>query len=299
MRIRLALDAGQTGVKVRVIDTGQAWTLPGVRTNADLVPQLAEVVRDAADRLAGPVIEASVGSTGLTGEDTAARLLGLCAGAGTQRVWLAHDSVTSYLGALGLRTGVVVAAGTGVVTLGVGAGTVARVDGWGNIMGDAGSGYWIGRAALDAVMRAHDGRGPATALTPVVTRSWPDLESAYIDLQTDPDRIRVVARFAKEVCDLSDVDAVAAGICRQAGAELALAASAAIRRCDLGTGAAVCGTGSIFRSRAVRASFLDHLRSSDPDARIVEPVGEGIDGAGLLSQAGSVGALSRWVDTAG
>jgi N-acetylglucosamine kinase-like BadF-type ATPase len=36
-------------------------------------------------------------------------------------------------------------------------------------MGDAGSGYWLGRAALDAVMRAHDGRGPATALTEVVS----------------------------------------------------------------------------------------------------------------------------------
>ncbi len=45
---------------------------------------------------------------------------------------------------------------------------VARVDGWGNIMGDAGSGYWIGREALDAVMRAYDGRGPQTALTDVV-----------------------------------------------------------------------------------------------------------------------------------
>ena len=32
-------------------------------------------------------------------------------------------------------------------------------------MGDEGSGYAIGRAALGAVSRAHDGRSPRTALT--------------------------------------------------------------------------------------------------------------------------------------
>ena len=33
------------------------------------------------------------------------------------------------------------------------------------MIGDEGSGYWIGREALAAVMRASDGRGPATRLT--------------------------------------------------------------------------------------------------------------------------------------
>ena len=31
------------------------------------------------------------------------------------------------------------------------------------MIGDEGSGYWIGREALAAVMRASDGRGPADA----------------------------------------------------------------------------------------------------------------------------------------
>ena len=33
------------------------------------------------------------------------------------------------------------------------------------MIGDEGSGYWIGREALAAVMRARDGRGPETQLT--------------------------------------------------------------------------------------------------------------------------------------
>ena len=44
-------------------------------------------------------------------------------------------------------------------------GEAARAGGWGHMIGDEGSGYWIGREALAAVMRASDGRGPATRLT--------------------------------------------------------------------------------------------------------------------------------------
>ena len=89
----------------------------------------------------------SAGISGLTDQDAdAAALLSLLAGTGIRSTVLAHDSTTSYLGALGDTRGAVVASGTGVVTLAVGVETVARVDGWGYIMGDAGSGYWIGRA---------------------------------------------------------------------------------------------------------------------------------------------------------
>ena len=42
---------------------------------------------------------------------------------------------------------------------------------------------------LFAVMRAHDGRGAPTALTEVVRAEFPDLESAYIELQSDPARV--------------------------------------------------------------------------------------------------------------
>ena len=41
----------------------------------------------------------------------------------------------------------------------------ARAGGWGYVLGDEGSGYWIGRAALRAVLREADRRGPATLLT--------------------------------------------------------------------------------------------------------------------------------------
>ena len=90
-----------------------------------------------------------------------------------------------------------VASGTGVVTLAVGRTELARVDGWGYLLGDAGSGYWLGRAALDAVMRAHDGRGDATALSAIAVAEFPDLEHAYIELQADPGRVGRIAAYAR------------------------------------------------------------------------------------------------------
>src|SRR5438128_1339137 len=62
--------------------------------------------------------------------------------------------------------GIVIVSGTGSIAYGRNAnGEAARAGGWGHMIGDEGSGYWIGREALTAVMRAADGRGPATGLS--------------------------------------------------------------------------------------------------------------------------------------
>ncbi|MFZ2539702.1 MAG: BadF/BadG/BcrA/BcrD ATPase family protein, partial [Oscillospiraceae bacterium] len=44
-------------------------------------------------------------------------------------------------------------------------GNCARVGGWGHIVGDEGSGYWLTVQAIKAVMREFDNRGEKTSLT--------------------------------------------------------------------------------------------------------------------------------------
>lgn len=62
--------------------------------------------------------------------------------------------------------GVVLLAGTGSIAYGRDAGgRAARAGGWGYVLGDEGSGFWIGRQALRAVVRETDERGGPTALT--------------------------------------------------------------------------------------------------------------------------------------
>ncbi|WP_433086111.1 N-acetylglucosamine kinase [Dactylosporangium sp. CA-052675] len=62
--------------------------------------------------------------------------------------------------------GLLLLAGTGAVGAAFAGGRLThRCDGYGWLLGDEGSAVWLGRAGLRAVLRALDGRGPATALT--------------------------------------------------------------------------------------------------------------------------------------
>lgn len=282
----LSIDAGQTGVRARVAG-GAVRESPGLRTHEPLPVQLAAAARRAIDEGAYDVVV--VGASGLVdGGADAAALHSLLADAGVREVRLAHDSITSYLGALGDVHGAVVASGTGVVTLAVGADASCRVDGWGHIMGDAGSGYWIGREALDAVMRAHDGRGPATLLSDDVRSVWRDLETAYILLQSDPSRVSRVASFARAVARrAADGDPVALDISRRAGEQLALSVVAGLRRAGLeGADAPVAPIGGVFGSAPIADAFSAALAGRAPHARIVTARGSGLDGASLLADVG-------------
>lgn len=287
----LSIDAGQTGTKVRVRradGSSHDEVLPGILTDRPLLPQLAAVAARTVQDSGAPTT-LSIGVSGVT--DAQAEADGLLARpelAGIDRVIVAHDSVTSFLGVLGDRPGAVLAAGTGVVTLGVGACSSVRVDGWGNIMGDAGSGYWIGREALDAVMRAHDGRGPATALTARVQQRWPDLESAYTSLQADPERVRIVASFAAATAELADAgDEVARRICLAAADELALSVISALSTTEAPADAAVGAIGGVLRSDLIRTAFETAVHAARPEAPFVPPIGSGLDGAEAMASIGA------------
>ena len=298
----LAIDAGQTGIKVRVAGEGvRDEVFPGILTHEPLLPQLASLTRAVLAHVDGPSVTVAAGVSGLTSiESDAGALLAGIADARVHEVRLAHDSITSFLGAIGAGSGAVVASGTGVVTLAVGSALVARVDGWGHIMGDAGSGYWIGREALDAVMRDYDGRGPRTQLRAVAEERWPDLSSAYIDLQASAERVSIVASFAAHVARLADEgDAVAQLISTRAGAELAGSVEAALRRVGAqDEGADVCAIGGVLRSTPVRDAFATHISTHLPLARIVAPRGDGLDGAVALAGLSAQHPLATAVSTA-
>jgi N-acetylglucosamine kinase-like BadF-type ATPase len=307
----LAIDGGQTGIRAQVhspdrggrpmTPAGPPREFPGILTHLPLAPQLAEVIGHAARAAGRRLHTVSAGLSGLTdAEATAAELLEAVAPLGVERIHLTHDSVTSYLGALGDARGAVIAAGTGVVTLAVGAHEVARVDGWGYIMGDAGSGYWLGRSVLDAVMRAHDGRGPATALTDVVRGEFPDLEHAYVQLQRDPARISRTASFAAHAAALAATDAVAAALCDAAADELALSVATGLRRVgeDAAQAPAVCFLGGVLRGEHVRARLTARLLEPWPGLEVREPLANGLAGAALLPTLGPGSPLAHQVATA-
>lgn len=281
----LVLDVGQSGIRAQLRSGDHTTELefPGIRTDLELFPQLVRVILQAAGQTEGPLTVA-IGMTGLTkSQAKPLNLLNLLEGR-VQSVYLAHDSITGFLGSIGVAEGTVTAVGTGVVTLSVGPERVVRVDGWGNLIGDAGSAYWIGRAALEAGMKAYDGRARDTKLTELLWDHFSHPEEAYIELQTDVNRVAAIASLAKEVVELARSDSAAREIVEAAGRELALSAATAARLSGSGESnhAPFSWAGSVMRAELLRESFAKHLKELVPNAKLISPLGDPIDGVALL-----------------
>ncbi|AZG44639.1 N-acetylglucosamine kinase [Gordonia insulae] len=293
MAQRILLDGGQTGTRLRVVGPTTSSDHDGAPIHTDR-PVVAQIATAASELIAGldgsvdgPIDELAAGVSGLTPEATRPEeLLAAVSGLGIRSVALAHDSVSAYLAANRFDLGAVTAVGTGVVTLGVGPAGTARVDGWGHLVGDAGSGYWIGREGLDAALRAFDGRGPATVLERSATDEFGDLPELYMVLQGDPDRVARTARFARTVDEAArSGDVVAIDINHRAAAELAGSVRAALARSGFGADvpARVSWMGKVLgRNERIRERFVDLMRSAGPDVTVAEPHGEPLDGVALL-----------------
>jgi glucosamine kinase len=79
------------------------------------------------------------------------------------------DLLATYCSGTPRPDGYAVIAGTGAGAIRVEGGRqVAVADGLGWLLGDEGSGFWIGHRVVRAVLADLDGRGPSTALTPLM-----------------------------------------------------------------------------------------------------------------------------------
>jgi glucosamine kinase len=296
----LAVDAGQTEIRVALAgerDPRRAARAPGVlRLDGAAVgaDQVAGALVAAVDAL-GPLPAVDAIGVGLSGFEAAReedlRDLDelLRARVGAARVTIASDGVTSLLGALGERLGAVVAAGTGTVCVARGPQRWAKVDGWGSLLGDAGSGFAIGRSGLDAVLRELDGRGGSKALLAAAEQRFGEASGIAEAVYRSPVPTRTVASFARDVAHVAaEGDAAARSILEDAGRQLAVTACAALERAfDPGEAAAVSHSGSVFAAGPLLVdAFADELARRRPDAKLLPPGGDALAGAALLAERG-------------
>ena len=312
----LGVDSGGSGLRVRLaVPKGgpagdPASSRSPVRTGPDgidpghLMEQLVPMARGLMARAGVCELRAvAVGAAGMAtlGDALRAELPeALAKEFGVTRLALAADAVTAYAGALGRRPGAVVAAGTGLIALGTDLRTWRRADGWGHLLGDCGSGAWIGRAGLEAALRAHDGRagGSAALLARAEARFGP-APGLPGQLYPRTDRPAVLASFAPEVAAAaagepsvtaghapaatddtvhSDTgDPVAAGILCDAARHIAESAAAV---CPSGPPCDVALTGGLLGLGAPLLGPLGReLDQRLPHARQVTAAGDPLDGA--------------------
>jgi N-acetylglucosamine kinase-like BadF-type ATPase len=183
--------------------------------------------------------------------------------------------------------GIALISGTGSLAYGEAPdGRSARAGGWGYLLGDEGSGYAIGLAALRAVARAADGRGPQTALTSSVLAHWglsqpQNLVQYVYEPRRDIGRAEIAA--LAPLVEAATEDAVAHAILRQAGQELALSLKAVAQQLGLvGSARAIpCAlAGSVLvQGRRVTAALLEAALEAaaemgltlDPVTLVAEP----------------------------
>lgn len=179
-----------------------------------------------------------LGIAGVDRESDAAAVRGIMRRIGYKtRTLVVNDALIALMAGAGDEPGVVIVAGTGSIAYGRdSAGRAARAGGWGYVLGDEGGGFWIGRAALNAVVRQFDGRGPVTLLTEMVL--------AAMELKSPTDLIHAVyagglhryaiAGMVPVVQGAADAgDAVAGDIVVRAGIELSGAAASVITRLEM------------------------------------------------------------------
>ncbi|WP_128092291.1 BadF/BadG/BcrA/BcrD ATPase family protein, partial [Streptomyces resistomycificus] len=160
---------------------GNALTVPMPQLTEHLAEAVAAAVPEAARGRVRSVAGGFAGATAASPDDPghlharaalteALRRLGIPAGP----VDIRSDIEAAFASAPGTPPdGLALVAGTGAVAVRItGRRTTTTVDGDGWLLGDDGSGFWIGRSAVRAALRMADGRGPATALAGAVGRAF-------------------------------------------------------------------------------------------------------------------------------
>lgn len=200
---------------------------------------LEKILHDLMDRALGErsVVPRAicVGMAGVDREDDAATVGAIMKRiAYKARILVVNDALISLMAGAGDAPGVVIVAGTGSIAYGRDAhNRAARAGGWGYVLGDEGSGYWIGRHALRAVVRESDGRGRATSLTPRVLAHFrltrpQDLIRAVYQTPLSPSAVAALADCVRDAH--AEQDQTAAWILEQAVAELMSSAASVVRQ---------------------------------------------------------------------
>lgn len=201
-------------------------------------------------------------------------------------LYVVNDVEAGWAGSLALSAGVNIVAGTGSIAYGRNQdGISARSGGWMEFFSDEGSGYWLGRRALELFAKQSDGRLPKDKLY--------ELLGAYLNLQDDnemnslvrdtyaPSREKTASlqRILFEAAKAGDRSAIK--LYEEAGRELAMIADATIRKLQFSSTPTLSYSGGVFETgELILKPFRDSMKMQ---ANLVVPALEPVEGAVLLA----------------
>jgi N-acetylglucosamine kinase-like BadF-type ATPase len=315
-RYVMAIDGGATKTLAAVLDLDEraVHLAQGGPSNEDAIGTRAAVgalleVADRALALAGiDEQELATSVVAVAGTDTDAIAREVCSARSEDWI-VVNDVVGAWAAATGAEPGIGAISGTGSNVFGVGPnGCTWRVGGWGHLLGDEGSGYWLGVESIRAALADRDGSGPETALRQAAVSFFdvPNVEALPPLVYSKPLTKGEIASFAIETAKLAEHgDAVACELYLRAADELAAQILTVIRHAGLGEDPFPVGLiGSAYRAGPV---FVDPLaaavRAAAPRAQVsvveMAPVGGSLElAARTVGRADALGEkqLQRLLD---
>ncbi|MHB2025880.1 MAG: BadF/BadG/BcrA/BcrD ATPase family protein [Elusimicrobiota bacterium] len=170
-----------------------------------------------------------------------------------RRITVLADVELAYEAALAGRPGILIIAGTGSIALGIGQdGRRARAGGWGALLGDEGSAFWIGREALK---RGIKGKFPHP-----------------LTLAHSPNPVRRTAALAERVLAMAGQSRAARDIVNEAAAHLAGLALHVKSKIELRGKIQTSWTGGLFESPVFFAAVQKALRRASPRFDLIAPL---------------------------
>jgi N-acetylglucosamine kinase-like BadF-type ATPase len=295
----LGVDGGQTATRLLVATTEgevlwysrvrSAFSGPPDQLAASVEVGLGEILRGSLDNSPWRETLFECAVLGMSGAEPGSSLISSFQNAAqsalrARQILVVHDARTNLMSASAGQPGIVVIAGGGAVAFGLtGDGRSWSCSGWGYVIGDEGSGYFIGRAAINSFFRAIDRRGPETSLSQSILASF-RLNSAVelkyaifqgrLSFSDIAALVPLVSQAAKEGDDC------ARSILGGAGRELGHAAVTVGH--VLGLDAEpheVYPTGGVFQeTEFLGRAFLETVASGMPQARVCQPAFEPVVG---------------------
>ncbi|WP_144794073.1 N-acetylglucosamine kinase [Microbacterium paludicola] len=299
--LTIGLDAGGTSTRaVLTTETGECVgygvggrgnpTSSGVEIAGDgVMASIAAALAASSATMADVSVIATAMAGQRIGDEEGAWLMARLSAEGfAGRLVFESDLAATYFTGSAEPFGYAIVAGTGACAVRIEDGRIAATaDGLGWLLGDRGSGYWIGHRVARAVVRELDHAGPRTALTPALL--------AHLGITAETARREgrlqvldqvVEALYALRPIELAALaplaftaaDAVAERILHRAGAHLADTLAAVLD----GPGPVVLGGSVLCRDSPVRDAFVRRLGAA-ADGLDMRPVVDGAVGAGLLA----------------
>jgi len=196
-------------------------------------------------------------------------------------IMVTSDAEIAIKGAFAGEDGIMTIVGTGSIALGKFKNKFYRCGGWGIELDDEGSGAWIGREGLTAVVRSLDGRGIPTQLAKEIESLYPT-----INLQEPRTIVKAYSERAFEYQNLSPYvmkcaengDEVCMRIIQESAVHLAELPNAIIKNVDKFP-VNVALMGGIIDADTLLKKLLEKEIQENQKLKLVKPKGTALDGA--------------------